>query len=297
VNTIVLEVDYGFEFSSHPELRGAEHPITRRGAQNLVKACRKHGIRLIPQFQCFGHQSWKAKTFPLLTRYPELDLTPGAFPSNEGIYCREWDPLKPRVNQIVLPLLDEIMDAFEAEYFHVGMDEVFLIGHQLSPSTRGKDPAKVFAKAVNDLHDHIVRRRQRTMLMWGDRLIDGALYDYGEWESAKNGTAPAVDLIPKDIVICDWHYELRESYPSVPMFVEKGFRVLPASWKDLEAGKALITYSLGLGSPRVLGHFFTIWSGTREKLAEYAPLVQGAPLLRAKPEASRGLPAAGRGRP
>jgi hypothetical protein len=52
--------------------------------------------------------------------------------------------------------------------------------------------------------------------MWGDRLIDGKKYDFGEWEASTNGTAAAIDLIPKDIIVCPWHYELRDNYPSIP---------------------------------------------------------------------------------
>jgi len=286
VNVLVLEVDYGFEFRSHPELRISERPITRAGAQRLVKACERHGIRVIPQFQSFGHQSWEKQTFTLLTRYPELDSTPGAFPGNEGIYCREWDPMNPRVYEIVYALLDEIIDAFDADAVHVGMDEVFLIGSEASPSTRGKDPAEVYAKAVNDMHRHITGKRGRTMLMWGDRLIDASRYDYGSWESSRNGTWPAIDRIPKDIVICAWHYEPRDYYPSVPMFVDKGFRVLPTSWKDVAASKALVDYSLRLGTPAVLGHLFTSWSKP-DKIAGWPPLVANAPLLR-RPARERG---------
>jgi hypothetical protein len=289
INVLILEVDYAFEFRTHPELRYGTKPITRQGARRLVKACKRHRIHVIPEFQSFGHQSWEAETYPLLTRYPELDLTPGAFPGNKGIYCREWDPMDPRVNQIVFALIDELIDAFEAKAFHVGMDEVFLIGSEASPSTRGKDPAEVYAKVVNDLHGHIARERGCTMLMWGDRLIDGARIDYGgEWEASLNGTAGAIDRIPKDIVICDWHYEPRGSYLSVPMFLEKGFRVLPTSWKDVQASQALITYSLGLGNPRVLGHLFTRWSGDKEGLSDWPPLVESAPLLRSGPAGRAG---------
>ena len=159
---------------------------------------------------CLGHQSWAENTFPLLTKYPELDLTPGAFPNNKGIYCREWDPMNPKTNEIVFALIDELIDAFEAKAFHVGMDEVFLLKSEHAPSTKDLDPADVFAKVVNDLHGHIVKKRGLTMLMWADRLIDGEQFDMGEWEASKVGTAPAVDKIPKDIILCPWHYELRE---------------------------------------------------------------------------------------
>jgi hypothetical protein len=281
LNVLVLEVNYHFRFRSHPELRDGRDPITPEGAARLAALCRKHGIRLIPEFNCLGHQSWKADTFPLLKTYPELDLTPGAFPDNKGLYCREWDPLNPKVNEIVFPLLDEIIDGFQADAFHVGMDEVFLLGSEQSPSTRGKDPAEMFARPVNDLHRHLVEGRKVEMLLWGDRLIDAKKYHWGEWEASKNGTAPAVDLIPKDVIVCPWHYERMDAYPSIPMLLEKGFRVLPASWRKADASRALIEYSLKQQSPRMLGHLFTTWVGKKANLPEYQPLVEGLKLLRA----------------
>src|SRR6185503_12093078 len=162
---------------------------------------------------------------------------------------------------------------------HVGMDEIFLLGSELSPSTKGKDSATLFAKAVNEIYSHLVSKRHVEMLMWGDRLIDGKKYELGEWEASTNGTAAAIDMIPHDIIVCPWHYELRETYPSVPMFLEKGFRVLPTSWKDVAASQALIDYGLGLGKPGVLGHLFTSWSKL-DTPAEWPPLVANAPLIR-----------------
>jgi hypothetical protein len=156
---------------------------------------------------------------------------------------------------------------------------VFLLGSEKSPSTKGKDPAKVFAQAVNDLHEHVVKKRKVEMLLWGDRLIDARKLNWGEWEASKNGTAGAVDLIPKDIIICPWHYELKDAYPSVPMFLEKGFRVLPASWRKLDASKALIEYCQKQKSEKMLGHLFTTWGGRKDSLTEYQPMVQGLKLL------------------
>ena len=280
INVIILEVDYNFAFKSHPELRRGKDPITRDGARRFAALCRKLNIRLIPEFQSVGHQSWKAETFPLLTVYPQFDLTPGAFPSNEGIYCREWDVLNPEVWRVVFALMDEIIDAFRADAMHVGMDEVFLLGSEKWPATKGQDPAQLFAKAVNQSHTHLVRKRKIEMLMWGDRLIDGKKYDLGEWEAATNGTAGAIDLIPKDIIVCPWHYEPRESYQSIPMFINKGFRVLPAGWKNLDATKALIDFSRRHAGPKLLGYIFTTWGVKKDLLVEFPPLIEGLKLLR-----------------
>ena len=276
INLLILEVDYSFNFQSHPELRQGGSPITKEGARDLARKCREHGIRLVPEFQCFGHQSWEGRTFPLLTQYPQFDLTPGAFPGNNGLYCREWNPLDPGLKKIVFELMDEIIDAFSADAFHVGMDEVFLITNQYAAATRKMSPAVVFANAVKDYHDHLTGKRGVEMMMWGDRLIDGFKYpQYGEWEGSRNGTAAAVDLIPKDIIICDWHYEKMDGYPSIPMFLEKGFRVLPSSWRDVPASQALIQYGMIQGNTNLLGHLFTTWSGKINGLIYYPPMVEG----------------------
>lgn len=292
INVLIVEVDYGFEYKSHPELRGGKKPITKGSARKLAEICRDHGIRLVPQFQCVAHQSGGngGPTGPLLAKYPEFDLTPGAFPGNKGIYCREWDPLNPKVNKIVFALMDELIDAFQADAFHVGMDEVFLLGNEHSPSTTGKDPAKIFAKAVNDYHGHLVKKRHVEMLMWGDRLIDGKKFNFGPNSSSLCGTAPAVDMIPNDIIICDWQYDWRPAYGEIPMFIKKGFRVITASYDDVNGTKALIDYSKKQKSPLVSGHIFTTWSLNRDKwtlhnggkhysLPESPPIVEGLKLL------------------
>jgi hypothetical protein len=281
INCLMLEVNYGFDFQSHPELRASEDPITKAGAKRFAEACRAQGIELVPQFQCLAHQSWAKNTGPLLTKYPELDLTPGAYPNNDGIYCREWDPANPKTNEIVFALIDELIDAFDAKAFHVGMDEVFLLKDEHATATKDRDPADVFAQVVNDLHAHLVDKQGVAMLMWSDRLIDGDTWSMGEWEASKVGTAPAVDKIPKDIILCPWHYEPRAAYESIPYLMDKGFRVLPASWKNVEASNALIRYSLEHArDEQLVGHIFTTWSNRTNDLAEWQPIVEGMEILR-----------------
>ncbi|MHC4518222.1 MAG: family 20 glycosylhydrolase, partial [Planctomycetota bacterium] len=272
VNAIVAEINYGYAYQSHPELR-AGNPSTAAHIEKLVAECRRHKIRLIPQFQCLGHQSWSKHTYPLLTKYPQFDETPGQYPENKDIYCRSWCPLHPEVNPIIFALMDELIEAFRADAFHVGMDEVFLIGHDACSRCKGRDRAELFAKAVNDYHKHLVGKHELEMLMWGDRLIDADKISYGKWEASADGTAGAIDQVPKDIIICDWHYERRDAYESVPMFLEKGFRVWPASWKKMEGVEALVDYSRGLGDSKMLGHLNTTWGAVAMKdLADWEPI-------------------------
>ncbi len=272
INTLMTEINYSYAYVSHPELR-AENPITEDRVRALVKVCRAHGVRLIPQFQCLGHQSWSKTTFPLLIQYPQFDETPGQFPDNENIYCRSWCPQHPEVNPIIFDLFDELIDVFEADALHVGMDEVFLIASEHCPRCKGHDPARLFAQAVNDYHAHLVGKRSVEMLMWGDRLLDAETTGYGEWEAAANGTYPAIDMIPTDIIICDWHYELCDGYPSIPLFLEKGFRVVPGGWRNVESTERLIDYAQQYRGERMLGHLCTVWGAAQPgALADFPPV-------------------------
>jgi len=273
VNALVIEVDYPFDFESHPELR-AGRVLSREGAAKLATACRERGIRPIPLFNCLGHQSWAKTTFPLLMKHPEFDETPGQFPDNQGIYCRSWCPQHPGVNRVVFALVDELVDAFSADALHAGMDEVFLIASEHCPRCKGGDPAKLFAKAVSDLHAHIVGQRKLEMLIWGDRLLDAGVVGYGEWESAKNGTHRAIDLVPKDLIVCDWHYEKMAEYKSIPLLLEKGFRVWPSGWNKVEHTEALIAAAQKNRGERMLGHLCTTWGAVKfPQLAEWPPIV------------------------
>jgi hypothetical protein len=277
VNVILVEVNYSFEFKSHPELRTSEFVSAAR-AHELARAARAKGIRLIPELNCLGHQSWKQRTAPLLAKHPDFDETPGHFPDNKDIYCRSWCPRNPKVNKVVFALIDELLDGFEADAFHAGMDEVFIIGSAYCPRCRGEDPAKLFARAANDLHKHLVGRRKVEMLIWGDRLLDAKALGYSEWEASKNGTERAIDLLPKDIIVCDWHYGKRSTYPSVPLLLQKGFRVWPAGWQPFEAAQAFSAYARQQKHARLLGYLCTTWGKARiPDAADWPPLAQVLP--------------------
>jgi hypothetical protein len=265
VNAVILEINYNFDFKSHPDLRGNEATAWRvQDARELAELCRKHGVRLVPMFNCLGHQSWARNTFALLTKHPDFDESPAIAKDNQGIYCRSWCPLNPDVNKVVFDLIDELSDAFGGDALHVGMDEVFIIGDASCPRCKGKDTAELFAKAVNDLHEHITGKRKLTMMMWADRLLDDKKLGYGKWESSANGTAGAIDHISKDIIMCDWHYETRKNgYPSVAYLQEKGFGVLPSSWHNKEAALAMLREARSKATPRLLGHLCTTWTSAQ----------------------------------
>lgn len=272
-NALVLEVGYGFQFKSHPELETGG--LNKEQARKLAELCRKHGVRLIPLMNCLGHQSWGPRPGPLLKKYPQFDETPSIPHDDKKIYCREWCPSHPDVNKIVFELIDELIDAFEADAFHVGMDEVFLIGDKDCPRCKGKDVGELFAKVVNELHGHLVRDEGVEMLMWSDRFLDSKTTGYGRWEASDTGSHRAIDRVPKDIIMCDWHYEMpavyqrmgqEQPFPSVRFFQERGFRVLAAPWRNHEAATAFLRVANRDATDKMLGVLFTGWSTSPDGL-------------------------------
>ena len=247
INTLVIELDCNFQFQSHPELANKD-AMDRNDVKRLVKACRDSGVKLIPQFNCLGHQSWHQYKGALLEKYPQFDETPSLSADSQHFYCRSWCPLAPGLHEIVFDLIDELADACESDAVHCGMDEVFIIADPNCPRCRGKDPAQLFADEVIRFHDHL-KSKGRTMWMWGDRFIDAnANEGIGKWEGSIVGTAPAVDKVPKDIVICDWHYD--KAWPTPEFFAKKGFRVVACPWRKSDVALeqlAMMRRTHGLG--------------------------------------------------
>ena len=63
-NLLILRVDWNYAYESHPELRDP-NPLTLQDVKRIVATCRKHNIRIAPQINLLGHQSWaERKTIP-----------------------------------------------------------------------------------------------------------------------------------------------------------------------------------------------------------------------------------------
>ena len=271
VNTLVLEIDYEYQFKSHPEVADPD-ALSKADVDSIVAAAHDAGVRLIPQINLLGHQSWAATTYGLLRSHPELDETPGRYPKNEGIYCRSYCPLNPALHPILFDLIDELEDVFHADTFHAGMDEVFILADDECPRCKGRLTSDLFAGEVTAIHDHLAKSG-RHLWIWGDRLLDGATTTAGKWEGSYNGTWPAIDKIPHDVVICDWHYD--SPLPGAAFFAMKGFHVITCPWNKTDVALAEIgqVENLRAADPniaeRAAGVMETTWGQTSDFIRAY----------------------------
>ena len=288
INTLMVRVDYNFNYLSHPELRDSA-VLSQEDVKSIVKTCRENNINIIPQVNLLGHQSWHSKPSALLVKYPQFDETPHVqlpaeykWPNADGLYCKSYCPLHPDVHKVVFEVMDEICDAFESTAFHAGMDEVFYIGDDKCSRCAGKDKAELFAGEVNLIREHL-KQKKRELWIWGDRLIDGKSTGMGMWEASMNNTHRSIDMISKEGVICDWHYERPDQSPV--LFDSKGFKVITCPWNkpqiamqqvdDMSRWRNTATKEM---KPRYYGMMQTVWTGFGNFQIEMADLGKGSPI-------------------
>ena len=278
-NLLILRVDWNYAYETHPELRD-ENPLTKEDVKRIVNVCRFRGIRLVPQINLLGHQSWAKQTHALLREYPQFDETPSVqtenyteWPNPDGLYCKSYCPLHPDVHKVVFDVVDELCDVFETDAFHAGMDEVFYIGMDECPRCKGRDKAELFAGEVELIRNHLAGKG-RQLMIWGDRLLDGRTTGLGEWEASYNNTWPAIDRIPKDVFICDWHYE-RADLTGV-YFATKGLSVASCGYRDPTVCEQQIRdmvrfrkQSAPETAARLQGYIHTVWSGAGQFIRRF----------------------------
>jgi alpha-N-acetylglucosaminidase len=284
VNTLCLRIEYQYKFQTHPELADV-NALSKQELQSIVAACRSVHIRFIPTMNLLAHQSDKDVIGPLLKQYPQFDESPDynpPVPWKDGgpfdFYTKSLCPLHPDLFKILFPIMDELIDVCGADAMHVGLDEVWVLGYDKCPRCGGRDKAELFAGYVTKLHDHL-RQKHCEMWMWSDRLIDGKTTNLLGWQASMNDTYKAIDMIPKDIMICDWKYE--DAPPTPAYFAIKGFNVLASACSKPDVALAQLDeirlarkngtrqdFSVTLAS-RMKGVFETMWFNTGDFIRCY----------------------------
>ncbi len=244
INVIIFDMHWrNFRFTCRPEFAKIKLPknraFTRADARRMAAVCRAHGIRVMVGMNFLTHQNYGQ----LLKAFPNLQ-----WPKSKDL----WDPLNPETNKIAFAMADELLDAFQADGFHVGMDEAwgFYLNRYPKKRIAGWTPAGLFAQCVKEYHAHFVGKRHVTMLMWDDMFY-----------RQHRGTEAALEMIPKDIILCHWKYSYRSDYPMLRKYIAKGFRVLGCPWKNPAATRAMVQSVLRIDNSRMLGVLYTTWYG------------------------------------
>lgn len=212
----------------------ADKDWSKSDFQSWVAYAQSRGLEVIPGLKLLTHQGVFTRR-----RYPELMFN-----------AVTYDPRKDEVyQQVVFPLLDEIINAIHPKAFHVGHDEVKAGRKHLR---RGEVPlpSDLFLMDVLRIHAHLKSKGVSTW-MWGDMLVSPADCHDMEAKSCHGGMLgygkSIRDNLPRDIVIVDWHYDNEgQEFSSLSVIQEEGFRVIGATWRNMSAARNFANYALAI---------------------------------------------------
>lgn len=197
VNMFHLYLENYFQFSKHPD---ASPPgvMTPDQARELDDYARERFIEIVPEVNCLAHLD----NVLAMDKYLHFAEDPSL----------PWEicTLNPEAVEFVHDLVREVVVCFKSGYFHMGGDES---GLGACPKCKARVEAdggkqKLFAEHYTHMAEFIKSFGKRPM-MWGDMLLHN------------RGTA---ELMPKDIIIFDWHYD-DTTVETVKYFTSQGFDV------------------------------------------------------------------------
>lgn len=241
-NTVIMQVSGGLIYHSHPEISDAfahavemnkqglwpafphsgiaeGKPITRALLKEYLDYIRSFGIDVIPEVQSLGHVQYMTHAFPEIAEIPEDEKIDNVDTREEDMlpsqfYRHSYCPSNERSYALLFDILDEIIEVFQPkEYVHMGHDEVREIG--VCKRCKGKDPAKLLAMDINRIYDHL-KEKGLKMMIWADMLQPVTKYL----------TPPAIDMIPKDIVLLDFIWYFHMSKDIEDNLLQKDFQVI-----------------------------------------------------------------------
>ena len=209
---------------------------TKAEFQSWVGYARAHGLEVIPEVKLLTHQE---KFFQ--RQYPNLMFN-----------AVSYDPRHDATYAVVFPFLDEVIDAVHPRAIHIGHDEAFgwTVGQVSKWLKLGEVmiPANLFVSDVLRIHDHLKAKGVETW-MWADMALSpaefpGAMTRHLHGIAAGYGKALR-DRLPKDIVMCEWHYGNEHgNFPSMAVMQKEGFRVIGATWKREATMRNFSRYAL-----------------------------------------------------
>ena len=189
-------------FECEPEL-ASKHALSAAKTRELVQHAKAHNIEIIPELESLGHTKY-------ITDLPKFNvLVENIFSHTHATLCTEH----PLTLELMERLLAETMDIFASSYVHVGMDEsIFDTGCQRCSVKRSFDGVEgLVADYIGKIH-RIIASRGKKMMIWADMVLKHK---------------KILDMIPKDIVLCNWEYTTGKlDIGKIKHMTDRGFQVI-----------------------------------------------------------------------
>jgi hypothetical protein len=249
-NTLVLMIVNWVKLDSMKELVTHKDAWSKEQFVEFVNYARGLGLEIVPEIKLLTHQEKLLKD-----KYPNLMYN-----------ISTYDPRKEEVYKIIFPILDELASLTKTKAIHIGHDEAQRAGEKARLKEKEMIPAELFLKDILRIHMYLSEKNIKVW-MWGDMLIGKEEFPQ-MFQRHLHGNADYIAIrskIPKDIVICDWHYsDKQKDFPSSKLFAELGHKVLGATWDKEETIKNFSRYIANLPQNGE-GMIATSWYSVKDK--------------------------------
>ncbi len=235
-----IEPDH-FVYKFDPNISTDYDRFTMAEIRELVAYAKRHYVQVIPVIELLGHTEMLLRH----ERYKRI----AEMPAGGGDLC----PTSEETWEVVANIVNELAPAFDAKYFHTGLDESMAIGMGRSKEAVEKfGIAKVYADYYNRLN-RLIRKHGQIMMMYGDIVMNHP---------------DILTMLDKDIVLMSWDYIPRERYGSLDRFSQLGFKTTSLSgmwdWSQAyplsgAAFKNIDAYTKQSVEVGAIGHFVSDW--------------------------------------
>jgi hypothetical protein len=297
INEFQLYTEHTFAYQKYPSVWQSWGALTGEEIRHLDARCQQLGIDLVPNQNSFGH----LQHFLEQPRLKKLAEVSRPYADDGGEFVRRPSTLAPN-HPGTLPFLrglyDELLPNYSSQYFNVGCDETWDLGHgQSKKLCAGKGRGRVYLDFLKQIHREVSARGKR-MMFWGDIILKypkliPELATFGVPPSG--GSGDSLPTPPKggtpNLVALNWGYEANHPFDREAALFAKAkipFYICPgtSTWQTLigRHDNALANLRAAAQAGRkhgAIGYLITDWGdgGHPQPLAvSYLPYLAGASL-------------------
>ncbi len=174
-----------------------------------------------------------------------------------------YDVNNPKAYDCLFRLYQTIINVYQPSVFLIGHDEIR--GLSIYSQKSGLQEDLLFAGDVSKIRTWLMKNKIHTA-MWGDMLLSAV--DWAPKTDDANSLNPvynsgpthrAIDVLPRDVQILDWHYEKYPDYPTLAYFGKFPYTVFGCSWYDKEAAMAMAASAKKYGAKGVFSTNWGFW--------------------------------------
>lgn len=204
MNVFMPYLEDMLQLKSYPSIGKNRGALSNKEVKEIVAYASERYVEVIPIFQTLGHFE------NILTSREFVDYA--EFPGAASLAITEA-----KTYVFLENMLKEVFALFPSEYINIGADESYDVGYGKSKTlTKKVGSAKVHAEHYKKIFQ-FCKANNKKVLMYGDVILNHT---------------DILNLIPKDVIIVDWHYGATKKYISTDIFKNAGFEfiVSPSVW-------------------------------------------------------------------